>query len=391
MKEILLTMTLLILAYTVQAQQNKFKVLERNFIFPHQSLHVHGSSIVELPSGDLLSTWFEGSGERGSDDVKIMGAKYKQATKRWGSPYVLADTEGLPDCNPVLFMHRNKLFLVWIAVQANRWENSVLRFRRSAEFEGDEVKWEWQDNILLKPGDDFVAAVKARFKELPPRNHAWAEYAPRYDAQIIQATEDPTKRAFGWMTRIKPLILSSGRILLPVYSDGFNFSMIAFSDSNGESWNYSEPIVGRGNIQPALIDNSKGEIVAYMRDSGDDPALLQQSVSKDQGKSWSVNKEFNVKSTASVDVLKLDRSNWILLTNDNEEGRARLSLYQSTDEGASWQSIGIIVEDKTKVGRFSYPAMIADSKGSIHITYSHHKAPNSKSIEHVVIDRKSIQ
>ncbi|MDX2444945.1 MAG: hypothetical protein QNK30_14205, partial [Bacteroidales bacterium] len=31
-------------------------------IFPVQNLHVHSSSIVELPNGDLLSCWFEGSG-----------------------------------------------------------------------------------------------------------------------------------------------------------------------------------------------------------------------------------------------------------------------------------------------------------------------------------------
>ncbi|MVZ60769.1 exo-alpha-sialidase [Sphingobacterium humi] len=391
MKDLLLSLLCLCVVFVVHAQQNKFTVLNRAYIFPHQAQHVHGSSIVELPSGNLLATWFQGSGERGADDVKIMGAKYNMATQKWGSAYLLADTEGLPDCNPVFFMHQQKLYLVWIAVQANRWENSVLKFRRASDFEGNEVKWEWQDNILLKPGDDFVAAVKKRFKELPAQHHAWAEYAPRYDAQIMQATEDPTKRAFGWMTRIKPLILKSGRILLPIYSDGFNFSMIAFSDSHGESWKYSEPIVGRGNIQPALIENSKGEILAYMRDSGDDPALLQSSISKDKGLTWAVNKELPVKSTASVDVLKLGKNNWILLTNDMDEGRARLSLYQSKDEGANWNSIGIIVEDKNKVGRFSYPAMILAENGHIHITYSHHKEPNSKTIEHVIIDAKSIQ
>ena len=38
--------------------------IEHKLIFPLQDQHVHGSSIVELPNGDLLSCWFQGSGER---------------------------------------------------------------------------------------------------------------------------------------------------------------------------------------------------------------------------------------------------------------------------------------------------------------------------------------
>ena len=43
-------------------------------IFPLVNEHVHGSTIVELPNGDLLAAWFQGSGERWADDVRIMGA-----------------------------------------------------------------------------------------------------------------------------------------------------------------------------------------------------------------------------------------------------------------------------------------------------------------------------
>ena len=33
-------------------------------IFPLQNKHVHGSTIVSLPGGDMLAAWFFGSGER---------------------------------------------------------------------------------------------------------------------------------------------------------------------------------------------------------------------------------------------------------------------------------------------------------------------------------------
>src|SRR5690606_26659075 len=161
--------------------------------------------------GNLLAAWFQGSGERTADDVKIMGAKYSSKEKKWGTPYILADTEGMPDCNPVLFLHKGKLHLVWIAVQANRWEYSILRVKNSTDFKKEQVNWTWQDNILLKPDEHFVDEVKLRFKELPATGHGWAEYAPRYDDMVIKASEDLMKRSFGWMTRIKPLLLSTGR------------------------------------------------------------------------------------------------------------------------------------------------------------------------------------
>src|SRR5690606_877199 len=96
-------------------------------IFPLQSEHVHGSSIVSLANGDFLVAWFQGSGERKADDVRIMGSRLSKGEKKWSTPFILADTPHLPDCNPVLFLNeKGTLFLVWIAVQANRWENSIL-------------------------------------------------------------------------------------------------------------------------------------------------------------------------------------------------------------------------------------------------------------------------
>ena len=49
-----------------------------NPIFALQNKHVHSSSIVECPNGDLLACWFYGSGERTADDVVIQGARLKK-------------------------------------------------------------------------------------------------------------------------------------------------------------------------------------------------------------------------------------------------------------------------------------------------------------------------
>lgn len=362
-------------------------VVHQSLVFPLQHQHVHGSSLVELPNGDMLIAWFEGSGERSADDVRIMGARLNKGQTVWSDPFELADTPYLPDCNPVLFMVDQKLFLVWIAVQANRWENSILRVRTTTHYneEGAPV-WEWQDNILLKPDDSFAEHVSTKLKELPPLTAGWAEYAPRYDVLINTASENPTKRSMGWMTRIKPLVGADGRILLPLYSDGLNLSLIAISEDGGSSWLPSNPVVGRGNIQPALVQRKDGSIVAYMRDSGDAPNRVQVSESHDGGVNWSVAQKNEFPSGASVEALVLADGRWVMLFNDVEDGRYRISLYVSEDEGETWPVRYAVENDEANSGRFSYPSLIQAKDGMIHLSYSYHLASESKSIKHVVVN-----
>src|SRR5690625_6216657 len=49
-------------------------------IFAPIELHTHGGTITELPNGDLMAAWFEGTGERWADDVVIRGARSQEHT-----------------------------------------------------------------------------------------------------------------------------------------------------------------------------------------------------------------------------------------------------------------------------------------------------------------------
>jgi len=380
------------LSGAAQTRNSKHAIVSEEIIFPGQSEHTHGSSIVMLPNGDLLAAWFQGSGERNADDVRIMGARLKKGQKIWTTPFLMADTKGIPDCNPVLFLNRkDKLFLFWIAVQANKWEDAILRFRTSVNFNGNEAPdWNWQDNILLKPDDSFAKEVEKRFNEMPESQAGWAGYAPQYDDMIKEASKDLLKRSIGWMTRIHPITLESGRILLPLYSDGLNFSMVAISDDDGTTWRPSLPIVGRGPIQPALAVKKNGNIVAYMRDSGDSPTRVHTSVSTDNGESWSVSQKTDIPNEASVEVCVLKDGKWAFVGNDINDGRYQLSLYLSDDEGASWKWKELIEFEPDHKGSFSYPCVIQTSDGLLNITYSYSKGAKNESIKHVVIDPNKI-
>jgi predicted neuraminidase len=367
-------------------------VVREMLLFPAQEQHVHGSSLVQLPNGDFLAAWFQGTGERTADDVRIMGARLRKGDKSWSAPFLLADTPGLPDCNPVLFLNsKGKLFLVWIAVQANRWEQSILRFRTSTSYsKAGAPVWSWQDNILLKPDDRFAEEVAAKFKQLPPSPAGWAEYAPKYDNLIILASQDAAKRSIGWMTRIRPTILPGGRILLPLYSDGLNMSLMAISDDDGETWRPSLPLVGRGPIQPALAVKQSGEIVALLRDSGDAPSRVQKSTSRDQGETWSPALKTDIPNTASVELRVLKDGHWAFVGNDIEDGRYRLSLYLSDDEGETWKWKVPIENEEGKTDRFSYPSLLQTDDGLLHLTYSSQRGKGNNSIKYVVLNPQRV-
>ncbi|GGC07485.1 sialidase family protein [Dyadobacter sediminis] len=386
MKEIIFTAILVLFVTSTFAQDKVIK--SQMLVFPPQEKHVHGSSLVSLPNGDFLVAWFQGSGERTADDVMIMGSRLKKGYKNWSEPFVMADTPGIPDCNPVLFLNANgKLFLVWIAVQANVWEQSILRFRTSTDYNNSGApQWSWQDNILLKPDDRFAEEVEKKFKELPESTLGWAGYAPGYDQMITEASKDARKRSIGWMTRIKPLLMENGRIVLPLYSDGYNFSLMAISEDHGSTWKPGLPLVGRGPIQPAIIQNKTGNLVAYMRDSGDSPERVHVSESADKGQSWTASQKTGIPNTASVELLVLKDGKWAFLGNDMVGGRYQLSLLISDDEGKSWKWKMHMENDPAKKGSYSYPSLIQTADGLLHMTYSWHPEKKKKSIRYVVLD-----
>jgi len=380
-----------LLSETVLFAQNK-SIVQETLIFPQQEKHVHASSLVSLPNGDFLVAWFEGSGERTADDVKIMGARLKKDEKTWSKPFLMADTPLIPDCNPVLFLNsQGKLFLVWIAVQANLWEQSILRVKTSTDFSKPGVPvWNWQDNILLKPDKKFSEEIAEKFKTMPESTVGWAGYAPKYDDMIVEASKDIAKRSIGWMTRIKPLLMDKERIVLPLYSDGYNLSLMAISDDAGENWRPGLPVVGRGPIQPALAKKKNGNLVALMRDSGDDPNRVHISESTNKGESWTATVKTDIPNTASVELLVLKDGKWAFLGNDIDDGRYQLSLRISDDEGKTWKWKTFIENDLSKKGGYSYPSLIQTEDGLLHMTYSFHPEKQKKSIKYVVVDPKNL-
>ena len=54
-------------------------------IFPLNSQHNHAPGIVECTGGELLVSWYRGSGERSADDVAVLGSRMARGAVRGAS------------------------------------------------------------------------------------------------------------------------------------------------------------------------------------------------------------------------------------------------------------------------------------------------------------------
>src|SRR5437773_2742151 len=107
-------------------------------IFPLERWHNHASCIVECPNGDLLVCWYNGSGERNADDVKVLGARKRKGDTAWSKPFLLADTPGFPDTNPCLFVDpRQRLWLIWQTIIANQWHTALTKYKIASSYQED--------------------------------------------------------------------------------------------------------------------------------------------------------------------------------------------------------------------------------------------------------------
>jgi predicted neuraminidase len=341
--------------------------------------------VVVCPNGDLLAVWFHGSGERKADDVQILGSRLRPGGCAWEPVFPVADEPGYPDCNPVLFVDaRERLRLFWVTVMAHRWECSLLRSCWSEDYQREgPPRWSWQDVILLDPGEEFADVMAARFEELRyERPQPWSGYAPTYETQIIEAARDPWKRQTGWMTRIHPLVLRSGRVLLPLYSDGFNCGLVALSDDGGETWCAGGPIVGYVPVQPSLVELEDGRVRAYLRNNGGRPPRILMSESADGGQTWSAAQPTAFPNPgASVEILRLRNGAWLLVFNDSESGRRSLCAALSSNEGRTWCVRTVIEQGE---GSYSYPSVVEDPQGLVHVVYSSHTQCGN-TIQHAVL------
>ncbi len=339
-----------------------------------EHLHNHGSCVVETGDGDLLACWFNGSGERQADDVRIVGARLRHGATQWSERFVMADTPDLPDTNCCMIIDpRGTLWLIWPTILDNHWESALLKYKHSDDFRRDGPPvWKFQDILHVKPGPEFAATVKVAVERFSART---AEVKIKeYLDYAVSASADKLKSRLGWMTRAHPFILEGRRLIVPLYSDGFNFSLMAITDDWGATWHTSTPLIGEGNVQPSIVRRRDGSLYTMMRDNGGPPQRIQQASSKDRGETWSTVTDSELPDPgAGLEITSLANGRWLLVNNDTEKGRHSLCVRLSDDEGRTWKWSRHLERDAPgpNAGSYGYASVIQAKDGTLHVTYSH--------------------
>ncbi|MHB0999156.1 MAG: sialidase family protein [Armatimonadota bacterium] len=369
--------------------------MKSGVIFPSENWHNHSSCIIELPNEDMLVCWYHGSGERTADDVIVEGARLVKGSDKWTPRFLMGDTLDYPDCNPCMFVDaKQRIWLIYVTILANEWHTALLKYRISSEYEGTSCpKWDWSEVLHVTPGDEFVADVNAAdYSNLHVIDTPKMEEELRKcTARQLELASDKLFRRLGWMPRAHPVVISKNRIILPLYSDGFDFSLMLISDDNGETWHPSRPILSCGGVQPSVIERNDGLLVAYMRNNGPAPHKIMLTVSTDRGESWSMPEYTDLPNPgAGIEAIKLFSGRWLMIYNDTESGRHRLATIISDDEGKTWTHNKYLEndEDKDTRGGYSYPSVVQSSDGDIWITYSSHVPDVGNTISWVHIDEK---
>jgi predicted neuraminidase len=357
---------------------------QAELVFPLHAKHNHAPGIVECANGDLLVSWYRGSGERQADDVAVYGARLTKGAAAWSEPFVLADYPGFPDGNTALFIDRNqRLWLFWPIILDNQWSSCLTNYRTSTDYQGQgPPKWEWQAIIPLKPLDFEAEMLKGLEHRLKLVKDA-PGLSEEKQAKLKELIRNKLSSRLGWQPRCKPLQLPSGRLLLPLYSDTYSVSLIALSDDDGKTWTASKPLAGYGNIQPALFRKNDGTLVAYMRENGP-LRKVRIAESKDDGVSWGPVGVTDLPNPGSgLDGMRLANGNWVLVYNDTTQGRASLAVSLSEDEGKSWKWTRHL--EKHKTGSYHYPAITQGQGGTLHVVYSYF-VTGGKSMKHAAIN-----
>jgi predicted neuraminidase len=158
---------------------------------------------------------------------------------------------------------------------------------------------------------------------------------------------------------------------------------MAITDDGGKTWQASKPLIGFGNIQPAVLRRDDGTLMAYMRENGP-RNRIRICESKDDGLTWGPVGNSELPNPGSgLDGLRLASGHWLLVYNDTAQGRHRLAVSISTDEGRTWPHTRHL--ENQADGSFHYPAVTQGSDGTIHCVYSYF-VPAGKSMKHAAFN-----
>ena len=331
----------------------KYQVIQHQHIFrpEAQFKSCHASTIAFLPDGTIGVAWFGGEHEKAAD-VAIWFSK-SDGRGGWTVPVCIADCEGIPCWNPVLFVDNDRVILFYkVGQEIHRWQTMVK--------ESFDSGLTWNQERELVPGD-----IGGR---------------------------GPVKN--------KCIRLSDGAILAPSSTEEGAWNCFTDRSEDGcLTWTRSENVpielsipggnrteLKRGIIQPTLWEDmpEAGEggeaakrtpmVHMLMRSS---EGCIFRSDSADGGRSWSAAQRTELpNNNCGIDLVQMESGRLVLVYNPvagDWAARTPIVFAVSDDNGQTWGEPNILdhmpCEHNNEGAEFSYPAIV--TKGDdVFISYT---------------------
>ncbi|WP_207895614.1 sialidase family protein [Acetobacteroides hydrogenigenes] len=292
----------------------------------------HAATLAEVKPGKIIAAWFGGSYE-GAKDVSIYCCTIypvQGKPKRVALP-VVKGKDTLPCWNPVLYKSKSGMLYLFYKVGKNprEWKGYMI----TSKNEGDS----WSKPHALPEG--FLGPIKN-----------------------------------------KPIEVRKGILLCPssveTIMDNRWMSHVELYNEATLQWR-KIPIDSAskfGVIQPTLLSHNADTVQALMRSRQN---RIVESWSYDGGNTWQKMDTLSVLNPNSgIDAVRLNRSCFLLVNSpllsgkDWFNGRNVLELAYSKD-GRHWSHLQTLENEPE--GEFSYPAIINDSRGVVHIIYTYNR------------------
>ncbi|GIU73496.1 MAG: glycosyl hydrolase [Bryobacteraceae bacterium] len=294
----------------------------------------HPASICALDNGDLLLVYYGGEGEYARSTAVYL-SRLRPGNMRWSDPRPVARDPFRSTGNGVCWQDpRGRVWLFYVIRFGDTWSTS---------------------RIAAKVSDD--------------RGETWS------DPSLLSLEE-------GWMVRGKPILLSSGKWLLPIYHEVGSdrervepetSSLFLLHDPATGRWTPGGKIRSRnGNLQPAPVELAPGHLLAFCRRGGgytpEERGFIIASESFDEGMNWTEGRDTEWPNpNSAVELIRLRSGKLLLICNPVHHGRTPLTAALSEDGGRTWPWRRNLAEGKDS---FAYPSAVQTADGRIHVVYT---------------------
>lgn len=351
-------------------------MVERQFVYKNEDFEqCHSSTLCFAGNGDLLAGFYGGTAEH-NPDTKVRICRKAAGTDFWTRPEVVAEPDKDNYCldNPVLFRIPEP------------GEPMLLFYKIRPGFN-------------MKEGDIDISTIyfwEARMKKSYDNGLTWSEMEALPDGFLGPIKDKPVYR--------------DGRLICPssfehkYHHEGKRIHF-EWTDDKCKTWHRADPcdvemsiptenrVPGRVgdnrdnpkdpddyygvyrpivSIQPTIFVHKDGSLQALCRTGN---SKMSCTWSHDNGETWTKEVLTEMPQNGSgIDGTTLPDGRFVLVYNDVESlpgsksaPRTPLRLAVS-DDGLNWKNVLTLEDDVIK--EYSYPAVICDEEGYIHIAYT---------------------